>query len=245
MQTTELQIPTTKGEFLQAQLLLDEKFTGKRPIILVIHGWTSSMRRFPERFQPIVEMGYMCLLFDMRGHGKTGGDLGTYSTKDHLDDCIAAYNFLCSQPNADLTHISVFGNSYGGYLAALVSAKVHVDHLVMSVPANYRDDHFLESHLHKDAEERRQWRMMEHTPEENKALAAVKQFSGDLLFVEAELDEQIPQQMLIDYRKYAPKYDYVMIKGADHSCYNPGTNQLFINELTSWFKEFIVASSLS
>src|SRR6185369_5691314 len=100
MKTKKLYIPTTNNERLAVMVLQNED-TGKKPVVLTIHGWTSSMSRYPQRIQPLIDQGYLCVLFDMRGHGESDGDLSNYSPKDHLDDCLAAYDYMVSLPNAD------------------------------------------------------------------------------------------------------------------------------------------------
>ena len=70
-------------------------------MVLAIHGWTSEMARYPERIAPLIEMGWIGVLFDMRGHGETGGKLKTLSVKDHHEDCLAAYDYIKNIEYAD------------------------------------------------------------------------------------------------------------------------------------------------
>src|SRR5690606_32989007 len=154
-------------EKLKGFVLRDESFTGKRPVVLVLHGWTSSTRRFPERVEPLVKMGYVCLLFDMRGHGATGYELAKYSRKDHLDDCLAAYDFIATLEDVDITAISVMGSSYGGYMAVLLTGKRPIKKLILLAPAQYQNKMFTEPQLAQDEQERRVYRLQHHTPEDN------------------------------------------------------------------------------
>jgi dipeptidyl aminopeptidase/acylaminoacyl peptidase len=59
--------------------------------------------------------------------------------QDGLDDVLAAYDYLASQPLIDKTAIGVIGTSYGGYLAMLLTAYRPVRWLAMRVPALYPD----------------------------------------------------------------------------------------------------------
>lgn len=114
MEATKVKIPTANNGQLAGMILRAEGFDGKRPVILAIHGWTSEMARYPQRIASPVKMGCIGLLFDMRGHGETGGELIKLSAKDHHDDCLAAYDYIKNIKAADTDNITVFGSSYGG-----------------------------------------------------------------------------------------------------------------------------------
>ena len=233
-------ISTVGGERLQVQILDGMGDSQKKPVILVIHGWTSEMARYPERFAPMVDMGYTCVLFDMRGHGKTGGDLANYSIKDHLDDCLCAYDYMASMEGVDLDNISVFGSSYGGYLASLLTGKRRVDQLVLKAPSQYPDDIFTEAKLSQDRGDLDRYRFAPHGSEDNMALGAISEFRGSALLIECQEDEQVPKQVLSDYRDaFVVGYDYELLEGADHSCRKPGAEQAMIDVLARWFKRFI------
>lgn len=239
MDVTRISIPTVDGEVLKGKTLRDSRFTGKRPVVIVLHGWTSSMDRYPERVGPLVEMGYIALLFDMRGHGETGNDPSKYSRKDHLDDCLAAFDFIKQVPNTDKNDISVFGSSYGGYLACLLTSKRPVRRLVLKAPAQYPDETFESPKPVARAQSVEQYRLEHHTLDDNIALKAIREFAGDLLFMECEKDEEVPKQVMDDYRSaITTKYDKVLLKGADHACHLPGTNQMMIDAMATWFKKF-------
>lgn len=238
MTKTDITIPTTNNEKLKGFVLRDESFTGKRPVVLVLHGWTSSTRRFPERIDPLIKMGYVCVLFDMRGHGNTGYELAQYSRKDHLDDCLSAYDYISELEDVDTDNISVLGSSYGGYMAVLVTEKRPVKNLILLAPAQYQNEMFTEPQLAQDEEERRQYRLQHHSPEDNHALAVIHNFKGKILLIQPELDEQVPAQVVSDYLEaMTTDHTHKIIKGADHSFYNGDTNQQMISEIEKWFRK--------
>ncbi len=238
MQRNDITIPTTHNERLRGFVLRDESFTGKRPIVLVLHGWTSSTKRYPERIEPLVKMGYVCVMFGMRGHDTTGYELAHYSRKDHLDDCIAAYDFIPHLKDVDTSNISILGSSYGGYMAVLVTEKRPVSNLILLAPAQYQNEMFTQPQLTQDEEERKQYRLQHHTPEDNHALAVIHHFKGKILFIQPELDEQVPAQVASDYLEAInTDYTHKIIKGADHSFYTGNTNQQMISEVEKWFRK--------
>jgi len=228
-------IKTTKGEVLKGVVSGQKVGGGKQPVILVIHGWTSSMSRYPDRLAPALEKGYVCVFFDMRGHGETGGDLSQYSRQDHFDDCLAAYDFMVKLPMVDLENIFVFGSSYGGYMASLLSEKRSVHNLILKAPAQYPDEGWDEPKLSQEKDTVGGYRLQHHTPEDNMALKSVSKYQGKLLFIECENDEQVPKQVINDYREFIPtKYDYEILEGSDHACQLPGMNEKFIEQMGKW-----------
>ena len=95
----------------------------KFPAILFVHGWTSERKRSYQYAKALSKLGYVCLLFDMRGHGTSDGDINKATTKEFLDDVLAAYDYLMKVEGVDKENISAVGSSFGGYLIALLSAK--------------------------------------------------------------------------------------------------------------------------
>lgn len=237
MEITKVKIPTANNKQLAAMTLRQERFKGKRPVILAIHGWTSEMARYPERIAPTIEMGWIGVLFDMRGHGKTGGELKLLSAKDHHEDCLAAYDYIKKIEDANIENIAVFGSSYGGYQACLLTAKRPIKHLILKAPAQY-DDALFEIPDKQRSPEITEYRLRHHTPRDNQALKAINNFNGNILFIECEKDEQIPKQVMNDYRDaVTTNLTYKVLVGADHACHNPGSNQAMIDVMKKWFKE--------
>ncbi|MDA1079803.1 MAG: alpha/beta fold hydrolase [bacterium] len=237
MKQEHITIKTSDNQTLDAVILLHPDFPPKRPAILALHGWTSSKERYIERVTPLVQMGYICLLFDMRGHGKSDGELQNFSRKDHLEDCLAAYDFLANDSRVDADDISLFGSSYGGYMASVVVGKRSVAHLALKAPAQYPDDSFevptlsirefmLENYFHKSVK-----------VSENKAFAALNKFQGDVLLLQCEKDEIIPPVTIQNYLNALKiNTDHFILKGSDHSSRNPNHNRDFISALSDWFQ---------
>lgn len=240
MEIKEILIPLDKKTTLAGMVLSHPDFSSKRPVILVIHGWTSSMANFPSRVESLVKMGYLVLLFDLRGHGKSGGTLGSLSPHDHLKDALAAYDYLLSLDNANRENISVIGYSYGGYLASMLSSKRKIDHLALAVPALYPNILFDRPKKLQRSDETSNYRKQFHRSEEDFALQAVHIFTGDLLLIRAEKDEILSATVMENYRAAAQvPYTYKEILGSDHSMHTPGANEERIKIQTEWFGQFI------
>jgi len=98
-----------------------EDYGSGRPIV-VLHGANADHRVWAEQLQPLTD-DYRIILYDLRGHGKTGGsDLDRYSVDTYANDLAAFIEAL------DLDHPVVLGHSLGGMIG-YVFADAYPDHL--------------------------------------------------------------------------------------------------------------------
>lgn len=201
--------------------------SGTHPALLFLHGWTSKQDRYFALAEQAARRGYVCLTIDMRGHGRTGGNIEELSRQDFLDDVIAAYDFLIAVPQVDQNKIIVSGSSYGGYMAALLCAERPCAGVILRAPADYPDAHFEESH-YKQADsyyenieqDKIAWRSMVHPHTETKALRAIHAFTKPVFIIESEKDEVVPQTILQGYADAVTdksNLTYSVMKGAPHS----------------------------
>src|SRR3989344_2150602 len=107
---------------LAVTLIKPEKnFKDPLPALIFIHGWGSDQTGNIERAKELSKLGFVCLTFDLRGHGESDATINQFSRKDHLEDCLTAYDFLISQPGVNPEKIGVIGASYGGYLGVILT----------------------------------------------------------------------------------------------------------------------------
>src|ERR1700716_2485522 len=90
--------------------------------MLFIHGWAGNQEQYLVRARQIAALGCVCLTFDLHGHAATSAFLATVTREENLADVVAAYDFLAGLPNVNANSIGVVGSSYGGYLAAILTA---------------------------------------------------------------------------------------------------------------------------
>lgn len=225
---------------LKGTLIFPQKLKPKNPGVLFIHGWNSKGERYLREAQKLAEKGAICLIFDLRGHGKSEGRIDDLSRKDHLDDVLAAYDFLLSQKNVDKNKIGVVGISYGACLASLFVSKRKIRWLVFRVPSLHRDDDFTWPSKKISIEENRKYRKNKIEPKDNLSLKSLFQFKGDVLLVESEKDEYITQQTIDNYKNAInPKANFThkIMKGARHSLKKEECKKDFIKILEDWFKD--------
>lgn len=213
------------------------------PGVLFVHGWGGSQEHDLARAKGIAGLGCGCLTFDLRGHGGTLEQQQSVSRADNLCDVIAAYDLLVSHPSIDSSAIAVVGNSYGGYLASILSTQRPVKWLALSVPALYRDEEWAIPKRQLDREDLAVYRSGRVAPRENRALAACTAFEGDVLIVESENDHLVPHSTIMNYRRAFEKahsLTYRILDGADHAMTSETCQQAYTSILVGWATEMIV-----
>ena len=212
------------------------------PAALFIHGWAGSQERDTRRARALSQLGFVCFTFDLRGHGLSSSELGQVTREDSLADVCRAYDFLASQPHVDGMSIAVIGSSYGGYLAALLTAHRPVRWLCLRVPAIYRDEGWDKPKSELDRRDLATYRQSLIAPETNVALAHCRSFAGDVLIVESENDEIVPHPAVASYfRSFvnANSVTYRIIGGADHALSDKRSKQAYDDILSHWLREMI------
>lgn len=216
------------------------------PGVLFVHGWGGSQEQYLARARQIAALGCVCLTFDLGGHGDTEPLQQTVSRESNLRDLLAAYDLLARQRNVDPDGIAVVGSSYGGYLAAILSAMRPVKWLALRVPALYIDSGWevpkLQLHQEQDLESYRQ-RFVQAS--ENRALRACSAFQGDVLVVESECDHLIPHPVISSYLEAftrARSLTYRVIPGADHGLTREGWQRAYTTLLLHWLSEMVMGA---
>lgn len=207
-------------QHINGKLLQPADADGRRPAVLFVHGWGSSQRRSIGKARQLLQAGYVCLTFNLRGHARTVEQRETVTRAQNLRDVLAAYDLLAAQPDVDAERIAVVGGSYGGYLATLLTTQRDVRVLALRAPALYKDADFdhpkRELNLDPDLPAYRRRRL---EPSDNIALAAAAHFEGDVLIVESEHDTVIPHPVIANYVRAfdgAASLQHEVLRDADH-----------------------------
>ncbi len=232
---------TVDKQKLVGTLQYPEIVKEQNPAILFIHGWKSSQRRNIERAKLLVEAGFICMTFSLRGHGDSEGDRGVLSREDYLNDVIAAYDFFIKQPNVNSEKIGLIGASFGGYLAVLLTGRRDVEWLVLQAPANYPDEGFSEPKP-DDSSLLNEWRSKAHNVSDVLSLQAMKNYKNETLIIESENDSWVPVKTVHNYRDVIDdpnNLTYFLLKDADHGLRIESTHVEYLNILTRWFSSKI------
>lgn len=216
------------------------------PGVLFVHGWGGSQEQYLARAREVAALGCVCLTFDLRGHAQTRRQFETVSREQNLADVTAAYDTLVQRRHVDPAAIAVVGSSYGGYLAAILTATRPVKWLALRAPALYMESGWQRPklQLHKE-QDLRSYRGSLVPPGDNRALQACKAFEGDMMLIQSELDTIIPKSVLTSYREAATRtrsLTYRCLSGADHGLTAESDQRAYSTVLVAWLKEMIAGA---
>lgn len=229
------------GFSLKGNLFYPPNPKDKNPGILFIHGWTSEKKRSFQYAEALAKLRYIVMVFDMRGHGVSEGDIKTATPKEFLKDCSTAYDFFASIGGVDTENISIMGSSFGGYLGSIFTSKRKVKNLALRVPADYQNETF-DSPKWGNAGENPDifnWRLIPKKPNETFALQALHDFTGRILIIESEKDDVVPHQVIqnyIDVVQDKTKLAHVVMKNAPHSTKEGPFRDEVTRILVDWFR---------
>jgi dipeptidyl aminopeptidase/acylaminoacyl peptidase len=106
------------------------KFTGKRPVLINIHGGPEAQARigFQGRWNYFTnELGITMIQPNVRGSsgfGKTFLTLDNgFKREDSVKDIGSLLDWIATQPDLDASRVLVMGGSYGGYMSLAVSTN--------------------------------------------------------------------------------------------------------------------------
>lgn len=215
------------------------------PGVLLVHGWDGSQEQYLKRAHEIAALGCVCLTFDLRGHARHAAQRLLVTREDNLRDVLAAYDALVGHPSVDPSAIAIVGSSYGGYLAALVSAMRPVRWLALRAPALYRDGEWNTPKGQLSRSDLVAYRRSLVGPKDNRALAACAAYAGDVLIVESEVDQTVPHTVVENYLaafKHVRSVTYRVISGADHALSKQESRQAYGALLVSWITEMTLGA---
>jgi esterase/lipase len=227
---------TSDGYKLAGNLFMAER--PKDLAFLFIQGWTG--RQALDAAQALVDLGYSCMTYDMRGNRDSQGELADFSRADFIKDACVAYDYFREQLAADVK-IGVIGSSFGSYTGVLLSAQRDVHCLSLRVPANYPDEGFDEPQLASkiNSDDFRQWREEPQDYRQNSALKALHDFTGNIQTIEAGADELVPHQTVKNYVDAVVakgRLQYEIVPNAPHSIVNDELRADYVERLVAWVK---------
>jgi uncharacterized protein len=215
--------------------------------VLFIHGWGGSQQQFMLPAREIAPRGCACLAFDLRGHARTKPQRESITREDNLRDVIAAYETLLRQRDLDPSAIAVIGDSYGGYLAAILSSLNPVRWLALRAPALYKDEDWAVPKHELSAAALADYRCRTVSPDRNRALTACTVFKGDVLLVESEHDSIVPHPVLANYVaafRNARSLTHRILEGADHGLSSPFLQKAYSSLLVGWVTDMVLHKSV-
>lgn len=202
--------------------------SSSRPVLIFFCGWNPG--RIAWTFSDIYarfcarKFNFICLTAALRGMGSKG-DINRLTRSDFLEDAALVYDFMADYEGVDKERISVVGESFGAYMACLLSSKRPVKNLILRVPTDFPDAGFSETPQKKIVGTlSRDWKMQKHLPEESLALSAVRKFMNNIFIIASENDRIVPRQTIENYLAAVsdPKRaGYFLMKNTGHALISP------------------------
>lgn len=210
------------------------------PGVLFFHGRASGQEKWVSRAETLSRFGFICMTFDFRGCGGSGGDVQSLTLADGLKDAFLGFDFFSSLRGVDIDRIGIFGSSFGGYLASIVSSKRQIKSLLLHAPAVYRDDWLTKPYpfVEKNREVVTKYReskevFMSIGPQ------SITDFSGSLLIIGGDEDQIVPKNVIAAYDQHAKNTSLkkvMYIKGASHFFDQPDLISELIETSADWFQ---------
>jgi len=180
---THIQIPVG-DEVLAGELFTPNVVTAS---IVVCHGWTSNNTKYLPLAHQLLKLGVLTFAINLRGMGDSMYSIEKYSRKDHLNDLLAAIDYVAKLNNKP---IIVLGKSYGGYLSSLATDLRKIDFLILSQPALYPDVNFNSPNAELIRNNPDIFRSRGEKIMSNKALTAISLYKNPLYIIQSEHDER-------------------------------------------------------
>ncbi|WP_264324692.1 S9 family peptidase [Romeriopsis navalis] len=211
-----------------------QKFTGKRPVIINIHGGPEGQARpyFLGRLNYYLnELGAAMIFPNVRGsvgYGKTFMTLDNgYKREDSVKDIGALLDWIATQPDLDQDRILVTGGSYGGYMSLAVATK-YSDRIKAAIDI-VGISNFV-TFLERTEDYRRDLRRVEYGDERDPKMREfltkispttnAKDITVPLFVVHGKNDPRVPlneaEQMVKTVRKNGVPVWYLMAKDEGH-----------------------------
>ena len=211
-----------------------QKFTGKRPVIIDIHGGPES------QFRPVFlgrqnyylnELGAAILFPNVRGssgYGKSFLKLDNgFLREDSVKDIGALLDWIATQPDLDASRVMVTGGSYGGYMS-LAAATTYSDRIQGAIDI-VGISNFV-SFLERTEGYRRDLRRVEYGDERDpkmrefllkiSPLNNAEKIKKPLFVIHGKNDPRVPlneaEQMVATVRKSSTPVWYLMAKDEGH-----------------------------
>ena len=84
--------------------------------VILLHGYGASRQHMSAHAIMLASQGFGVLMYDLRGHGESEGEIASYGWMD-IYDVEGAIEYLLSRPDVDPQRIGIFGFSVGGQAA--------------------------------------------------------------------------------------------------------------------------------
>lgn len=201
------------SQTISGRLITPDKIEGKLPGVIFYHGTPSDQQGFIPRAEYVSKKGIVAMTMDYSGFGESSGSYSEQSLNDILRDASSGLEFLGNQELVDKERLGICGRSTGGYVASIVGSRHQVKSLIVAVPSIFPDKYMDLGFEKLDKRETERDLFNEgESIEDTECIRAVKEYRGDLLIVQHEFDQYIPESWIKAYLNNAVSAKSVELK---------------------------------
>ena len=234
------------------------RFTGKRPVIISIHGGPEGQSRpgFQGRNNYFLnELGAAMIYPNVRGSsgfGKTFLDLdNAYKREESVKDIGALLDWIATQPDLDADRILVMGGSYGGYMTLAVS--VHYADRIRCAIDIVGISNFV-TFLKNTEDYRRDLRRVEYGDERDPKMAAflesisplnhVEKITKPLFIIQGGNDPRVPASEAVQMKERIQANGgtvwFLMANDEGHGFRKKGNQDFQFYAMVQFMREFLL-----
>lgn len=243
-----------QGKTIRASLYIAQN--NDAPWVIMCPGFTSN-RIGPKYFyvsmaRYFASNGINANSFDFSGCGESDGLFSDISISSFCSDLLSAYYYI--KNNFDPSKVLVLGHSFGGTVAALTAEKILIKGLILISPLADTKKH-AQGHEYIVKKGINREGFYEFGPHEMKidflngfresdpVNAISKNFTGKIILLQGEVDEQITPEESSAYltraRDLGIDIDYHIVQNGDHRFFNVSSRKFIQETIVNWIKEKI------
>lgn len=213
---------------------------GKSPFpgVVFFHGNGGKGEKYYEAGKRFAENGILALAFNFTGCWESSGNYLDQTHEDAFRDAIKAYNFLLEHNKTDKNRIGVVGGSFGGFIAGSILPEIKIKSLVLLSPSAH-DDPLTAKLDMGPLENEVKYFKHEDNWVNSKSYENIENYSGQLLIIKSENDENVPAAVVDRYFEKAikaSKKEIKTIKGADHRLSTLEMRNEAFGIIIDWFR---------
>jgi dipeptidyl aminopeptidase/acylaminoacyl peptidase len=119
----DVEFTTQDGLKLVGWFIPAENTTGPQPTVILLHGLSGNRGEMLSVAEAIVPAGYNAVLYDLRNHGDSEGEISTLGYLE-TEDVQAVIDELVQRDDVDAERIGLMGHSMGGIIAVRAAGRV-------------------------------------------------------------------------------------------------------------------------
>ena len=222
------------GIHLHIKTDLPKDFSGKCPLVVVVHGFTGHMeeRHITAVSGMLNEIGFATLCVDMYGHGNSGGEFKNHTLYKWMTNAMTVIDYVRSL--SFVTDIYLCGHSQGGLTIMLAAAqkKDVIRGIIPMSPAitipeyarrgNLLGVEFDPCHIPEEIHSPNGWVLSGNHVRVAQMIRvedAIDRYTGPVLIVHGNADETIPARYSVEAAERYQNAELRLIHGDTH-CYD-------------------------